>query len=95
MDPTRRGEGLGRLVTETLVEDARAAGAESVTLGVRGNNHAAEALYRSLGFVETGVQTATIAVGNHRFDGVDYQLSFGPRPELIYHDRRSEGPGAS
>src|SRR5712691_4193832 len=42
--PATRGGGLARLLVAALVDDARAAGIEVLTLDVRGNNHAAMAL---------------------------------------------------
>src|SRR5690349_13514192 len=61
-----RGLGLGRRVTAALIDSARAAGVEQLLCDVRGNNHAAIALYRSLGFQEYGRLPDFLAVGNHR-----------------------------
>jgi ribosomal-protein-alanine N-acetyltransferase len=49
-----RGHGLGKLLVERVVADCRNAGADFVSLEVRTSNHAAIALYRKLGFIETG-----------------------------------------
>ena len=68
--PDARGLGLGRLLVHTLLEGARAFGAETAVLGVRGNNHGAQALYEALGFRVWGVLPDGIAVGNERFDDV-------------------------
>ena len=68
--PSARGLGLGRRVTTALVDSARAAGVEQLLCDVRGNNHAAVALYRSLGFREYGRLPDFLAVGVHRFDRV-------------------------
>lgn len=92
--PDARGQGLARLVVGALVDDARAAGVEQLVLEVRGNNHGAESLYRSLGFREVGVLPDAIAVGEHRFDLVTYQLGLGLPPGALRHGRRPEGPGA-
>ncbi|MFG2847827.1 GNAT family N-acetyltransferase [Kitasatospora sp. NPDC048296] len=50
--PGAQGMGLGRAATTALVERARATGLEHLRLRVRGNNHAAAALYEALGFHE-------------------------------------------
>jgi ribosomal protein S18 acetylase RimI-like enzyme len=48
-----RGSGLGRALTEAVIERARARGCRRVELDVNSENPPALALYRSLGF-ETG-----------------------------------------
>ncbi|WP_258341245.1 GNAT family N-acetyltransferase [Saccharopolyspora gregorii] len=52
--PSASRRGIGRAVLRALVASARAAGVEQLTLDFRGDNHAAERLYRSEGFVEYG-----------------------------------------
>jgi [ribosomal protein S18]-alanine N-acetyltransferase len=49
-----RGRGVGRLLVERVLRDCRAGGADYISLEVRPSNAAALALYRLLGFVETG-----------------------------------------
>lgn len=93
--PDLRGHGYARLLMQTLIADARGAPVESLVLNVRGNNHGAEALYRSLGFLEVGVTRDFVAVGRHRFDSVDYQLPLGLPADVIRHGRSPEGPGSS
>jgi ribosomal protein S18 acetylase RimI-like enzyme len=90
-----RGRGLARAVMEALIADARAAGIESLVLNVRGNNHGAERLYRSLGFREVGVLRDYVAVGAHRFDLVDYQLILGQPADIVRHGRTAGGPGST
>lgn len=51
--PDARGAGHGRLLLETFVADARATGAERLTLGVHHDNPARR-LYEQAGFVTTG-----------------------------------------
>ena len=48
-----RGSGLGRALTEAVIERARERGCGRVELDVNSENAAAQALYRSLGF-DTG-----------------------------------------
>lgn len=66
--PRARGHGLGRLVLSELLRAGTEAGMEIAVLGVRGNNHAAIALYESLGLRVWGVVPNGIAVGAQRFD---------------------------
>ncbi len=90
-----RGLGLGRRVTSALVDDARRVGVEQLLCDVRGNNHAAIALYRSLGFREYGRLPDFLAVGEHRFDRVRLFLPLQMPADVIRHGSRPEGPGAS
>lgn len=95
-----RGRGLARQVTAALVEDADRAGIEVLSLAARGNNHAALALYESLGFVVTGRRPDWIAVGRDRFDEVLLHLDLRPRrppsdPPLVRHGSRREGIGST
>ncbi len=98
--PAARGSGVARAVTSALVEDAQREGVEGLTLDCRGNNHAALALYASLGFVVTGRRPDWIAVGDQRFDQVLMRLDLRVRdgaagPSLRRHGGRREGPGSS
>jgi len=68
--PDARGRGAAKAVITALVDQARGAGAELLTLECRGNNHAAQRLYAGLGFVVTGRRPDAIAVGDDRFDQV-------------------------
>ena len=49
---SRRRRGLGRLLLQALLDDARARGCREVLLEVRVENLAAIALYEAVGFVE-------------------------------------------
>jgi ribosomal protein S18 acetylase RimI-like enzyme len=93
--PAARGLGLGRLVTGALVENARAAGVETLALGVRGNNHGAIDLYEQLGFREWGRLPNVIAVGEERYDDVRMFLDLGHGPEVIRRGSQPGGPGSS
>lgn len=65
-----QGSGIGRLLTASLVDSARAAGIEVLTLDARGDNTAALHLYRTLGFREYGRLPDFVAVGDQRYDKV-------------------------
>jgi ribosomal protein S18 acetylase RimI-like enzyme len=52
--PAARGAGLADLLISTVIEHARAAGAEQVTLWVAVGNARAHAFYRRAGFRPTG-----------------------------------------
>ncbi|MCX4545610.1 GNAT family N-acetyltransferase [Streptomyces sp. NBC_01565] len=71
-----QGHGVGRALTAALIEDARAAGIEVLTLDARGDNAHALGLYRSLGFSEYGRLRDFVAVGDRRYDKVLYMLDF-------------------
>ena len=61
-----RRTGLGRLLMQTLVAEARERGVEQVFLEVRADNPSAQTLYDSLGFERIAVRTAY-----YQPDGVD------------------------
>jgi ribosomal protein S18 acetylase RimI-like enzyme len=94
--PEARGRRLAGRLVGALVEDARAHRVETLTLDVRGNNHAAMALYESLGFQAYGRLPDFVAVGADRWDRVLYRLDLrtadwtGRR-----HGSHPVGPGAS
>ena len=90
-----RGLGLGRRITTALIDNAREVGVEQLLCDVRGNNHAAVALYLSLGFREYGRLPDFLAVGPHRFDRVRLYLPLQMASDAIRHGSRAEGPGAS
>lgn len=94
--PDARGRGLAALLVGALVADARAAGVETLTLDVRGNNHAAMALYEAHGFEVAGRLPDFVAVGDERWDRVLYRLDLraGGYP-VRRHGPRPIGPGAS
>ncbi len=68
------GRGIGRMLATALVDDARRAGVEVLTLDSRGDNANALHLYRSLGFTEYGRLPDFVAVGERRYDKVFYML---------------------
>jgi ribosomal-protein-alanine N-acetyltransferase len=56
--PAHRRRGLGRRLLVEAIEEGRARGATEALLEVRRSNDAAQRLYRTLGFVETGIRRA-------------------------------------
>jgi ribosomal protein S18 acetylase RimI-like enzyme len=94
--PAARGRALARRLVAALVDDARAQRVETLTLDVRGNNHAAMALYESCGFRVAGRLPDFVAVGNERWDRVLYAQDLRrPDAALRRHGARPIGPGAS
>lgn len=93
--PRARGLGLGAMVTQALIDNAAAAGIETLQLGVRGNNHLAIDLYEQLGFREWGRLPDVIEVGHERFDDVRMFLDLGRPSHLTLHGHTSRGPGSS
>lgn len=94
--PDARGLGLARLLVGALVADARAHDVETLTLDVRGNNHAAMALYEAYGFAVSGRLPDFVAVGDERFDRVMYRLDLRTAAYPVRrHGTRPVGPGAS
>lgn len=71
-----QGMGVGRLLATALVNSAREAGIEVLTLDARGDNENALHLYRTLGFREYGRLPDFVAVGDRRYDKVFYMLDF-------------------
>ncbi|GAA3198629.1 GNAT family N-acetyltransferase [Dactylosporangium siamense] len=64
------GQGVGRALTAALIDAARQAAIEVLTLDARGDNSNALHLYRSLGFTEYGRLPGFVAVGSRRYDKV-------------------------
>ena len=94
--PDARGRQLARRLVAALVEDARAKQVETLTLDVRGNNHAAMSLYESLGFEVYGRLADFVAVGDERWDRVLYRLDLRTAEwPLRRHGARPIGAGAS
>lgn len=52
--PPARGRGIGGVLLDAMLDDARARGTSQVFLEVRGGNEAALRLYRSRGFDDVG-----------------------------------------
>lgn len=73
--PAAQGHGIGRRLLAALIDDARAAHIEVLTLDCRGDNENAQHLYRTLGFTEYGRLPEFVAVGELRYAKVFYQLN--------------------
>jgi ribosomal protein S18 acetylase RimI-like enzyme len=93
--PGSRGLGLGSLIVEALIGNARAAGIETLGLGVRGNNHGAIELYEQLGFREWGRHRNVVEVGDERYDEVRMSLVLGREPNIVLRGSEPGGSGSS
>lgn len=74
---TARRSGLGRMLVQTLIGEARNCGAAEIFLEVRADNPTAEQLYRSLGFEQIAVRPRY-----YQPDGVDALVMRLTVPEL-------------
>jgi ribosomal protein S18 acetylase RimI-like enzyme len=74
-----QGRGAGRALTSALIDAARVARIEVLTLDARGDNTGALHLYRSLGFTEYGRLRGFVAVGERRYDTVFCALDLRER----------------
>lgn len=74
VDAGAHGHGIGRALTSALLDDARRAGIEVLTLDARGDNIGALHLYRTLGFTEYGRIPDFVAVRESRYDKVLYMI---------------------
>ena len=90
--PSARGLGVGRMLVDLLAADAAEHGIEVLGLEVRGNNHAAIALYEDAGFQRTGLIPNAVAVNEDRYDVVLMHREL-MRPEGV-HLIGSEPTGA-
>ena len=93
--PDARGLGLGRLVVDALIDGADSFGAELLTLGVRGNNYGARALYEACGFETWGVLPNAAAVGDDRFDVVRMCRQLRLPTNAVIHGSTAGGMGGS
>ena len=68
--PTYRGRGLGRLLIETTLAEARRQGFVRVELSAHADNARAIALYRKVGFVQEGVERDAICIDGRYCDTI-------------------------
>ena len=70
VDPGHHGLGIGRQIAEVLIEDARRADIDLLTLDVRSDTAHAQQLYAALGFEVYGVLRDAAVFPYGRFDKV-------------------------
>lgn len=81
--PTTLGLGLERAVAEALVDDARKADIETLTVGVRGDDHDMIEMYEQLGFREWGRLPNVVEAGAERYDDVRMMRELGRGPDVV------------
>ena len=74
VDPAAQGRGLGRTLLSALIAAALRHRVEVLTLDLRGDNSAAAALYKKVGFHQYGRLENFVAVGAARYDKLLYAL---------------------
>jgi ribosomal protein S18 acetylase RimI-like enzyme len=72
--PAAQGRSIGRRLMVALIDAARTADVEVLTLDLRADNDRAAALYESLGFHRYGLLPRFVAVGTRRYDKLFYAL---------------------
>ncbi|ELY4097818.1 ribosomal protein S18-alanine N-acetyltransferase [Cronobacter sakazakii] len=77
VDPTFQRRGLGRALLEHLIEALEARGVLTLWLEVRASNHAARALYKSLGFNEATIRRNYYPTSDGREDAIIMALPLG------------------
>ncbi|MBJ7609931.1 MAG: GNAT family N-acetyltransferase [Candidatus Dormibacteraeota bacterium] len=70
VDPQCQRSGIGRLLVEATVDEARARGASKLSLRVLGNNGKAQRLYAACGFVTEGVLRSEFMMDGRYIDDV-------------------------
>lgn len=93
--PGHRGAGLGRALVDAVAADATDHGIEVLSLEVRGNNHAAIALYDGCGFRRTGRIENAVADGDARHDVVLMTRELARPPQARLLGALPAGAGAS
>jgi len=72
--PRYRRQGLSRQVVEAAVEHAFSNGVSRINLQVYVPNEPAVTLYKSIGFVEYGVEPGAVYINNQYHDGIHMTL---------------------
>lgn len=83
------GRGIGGLLLDRLIAEARAAHLEQLTLDSRGDNTSAHSLWRSRSFVECGRLVDFVAVGEARYDKTLWVLDLRPHARQLGASRPS------
>lgn len=70
VDPALRGQGIGRVLVDAAIAEARRRGARRLTLRVFAPNEPARRLYESAGFVVEGVQREEFFLNDRYVDDI-------------------------
>jgi len=81
--PEARGHKLGRGLLEIAIETASVWGVEALHLGVNSDALAAQALYKSAGFVAWGVEPVAVRHDGATADTIHMALSITPYSERL------------
>ncbi|MBC1731199.1 GNAT family N-acetyltransferase [Listeria seeligeri] len=68
LTPAARGNGLGKVLHQTIKEWANDGGADSLTLGVLAENEKARGFFEHLGYTKTETKEATYGGKEHQVD---------------------------
>ena len=85
-----QGQGLGRLLLDSILDTAHRRGADTLTLEVRTTNRKARHLYESMGFHEVGVRPGYYPAARGREDALILARNLnprGPRPCSAFPER--------
>lgn len=77
-----QGQGLGRLLLDSILDTARRRGADTLTLEVRITNRKARDLYGSMGFHEVGMRPGYYPAAGGREDALILARNLNPRGPL-------------
>ena len=77
-----QGQGLGRLLLDSILDTARRRGADTLTLEVRITNRKARHLYESMGFHEVGTRPGYYPAARGREDALILARNLNPRGPL-------------
>jgi ribosomal protein S18 acetylase RimI-like enzyme len=76
--PEARGRGIGALLLESCIAEARHAGLEMLTLSVTAENEDAIRLYDRHGFVAYGTLERALKIGQRYYDKLHMALALAP-----------------
>jgi GNAT superfamily N-acetyltransferase len=78
VSPHLHRRGVGRMLVTHAIDHARTHGVRRINLTMYGPNHAAEQLYRSLGFVRYGAEPEAVCLDGVYYDGAQMSLLLKP-----------------